>query len=84
MVAPIVVATQGAIAAVIAVLAGDPLALGAGLMLVAIVVGVVLASKPEALPEDVPPVPRRTSLVAPAVALAGDAVLRPRPVRPRA
>ncbi len=70
VVAPIV-ATQGAIAAVIAVLAGDPLALGAGLMLVVIVVGVVLASKPEALPEDVPPVPRRTSLVAPAVALAG-------------
>jgi drug/metabolite transporter (DMT)-like permease len=70
VVAPIV-ATQGAIAAVIAVLAGDPLALGAGLMLVIIVVGVVLASKPEALPEDVPPVPRRASLVAPAVALAG-------------
>jgi drug/metabolite transporter (DMT)-like permease len=70
VVAPIV-ATQGAIAAVIAVLAGDPLALGAGVMLVIIVVGVVLASKPEALPEDVPPVPRRTSLVAPAVALAG-------------
>ena len=70
VVAPIV-ATQGAIAAVIAVLAGDPLALGAGVMLVVIVVGVVLASKPEAMPEDTPPVPRRTSLVAPAVALAG-------------
>ncbi len=70
VVAPIV-ATQGAIAAVIAVLAGDPLALGAGAMLVVIVVGVVLASKPEAMPEDTPPVPRRTSLVAPAVALAG-------------
>jgi drug/metabolite transporter (DMT)-like permease len=70
VVAPIV-ATQGAIAAVIAVVAGDELALAAGLMLVVIVVGVVLAAKPEAAPEDAAPVPRRTSLVAPAVALAG-------------
>ena len=47
LVAPLV-STEGAVAAVIAVIAGEPLAPGVGLTLVAIVAGVWLASVPEA------------------------------------
>jgi drug/metabolite transporter (DMT)-like permease len=52
-----ITSTEGAIAAVIAVVAGEALAPGAGLVLAAIVVGVVLASRepdPESGPTDAP------------------------------
>ena len=54
LVAP-VVSTEGAVAAVIALIAGEPLAPGVGATLVAIVAGVCLASVPDApRPEDRP------------------------------
>jgi drug/metabolite transporter (DMT)-like permease len=66
IVAPII-STEGALVAVIAVLAGEEVAAGAGIMLVVIVVGVVLAAlapDPESTPTD------RVSLRVPALALA--------------
>jgi drug/metabolite transporter (DMT)-like permease len=49
LVAPLV-STEGAVAAIIAVLAGEPLAPGVGLTLAAIVTGIWLASAPDRLP----------------------------------
>lgn len=50
LVAPIV-ATEGAVAALVSVVLGDPIGLIAGIMLVAIAVGVVLSSMDRARPE---------------------------------
>jgi drug/metabolite transporter (DMT)-like permease len=71
LVAPLV-STEGAVAAVIAVIAGESLAPGVGLTLAAIVVGVWLASMPEAgsREEGTPPHPTLAVVLAMAAALA--------------
>ena len=69
VVAPIV-ATQGAIAAVLAVAVGDPLGVASGVALFVIVVGVVIAAGGEPAEEGVERRERK-SLVAPLIALAG-------------
>jgi drug/metabolite transporter (DMT)-like permease len=87
MVAPLV-STEGAVAAIIAVVAGEPLAPGVGLTLAAIVTGIWLASAPDRLPAADPsptpgrlpgtagaPHPRRAVLLAMAAALAFGASL---------
>lgn len=53
LVAPLV-STEGAVAAVIALIGGEPLAPGAAITLVAIVGGVLLASRPDAPPASSP------------------------------
>jgi len=72
VVAPIV-ATQGAIAAVLAVATGEPLGVGAGMALAVIVLGVVIVAGGEPAEEHAERGRERRSLVAPLVALAGAA-----------
>ena len=60
LVAPLV-STEGAVAAVIALIAGEPLAPGVALTLLAIVAGVCLASTPDASRSDAATVPAGAS-----------------------
>jgi drug/metabolite transporter (DMT)-like permease len=69
VVAPIV-STEGAIAALIAVLAGEELAGGVGAMLVVIAVGIVLAATTGRAESAVPPEPARVPLLALAASLS--------------
>jgi drug/metabolite transporter (DMT)-like permease len=71
VVAPIV-ATQGAIAAVLAVAVGEPLGAASGVALIVIVIGVVIAAGGEPAEEGVERRERK-SLAAPLIALAGAA-----------
>ena len=75
LVAPLV-STEGAVAAIIAVVAGESLAPGVGLTLAAIVTGIWLASAPDRLPGTTgAPHPTRAVVLAMAAALAFGASL---------
>jgi drug/metabolite transporter (DMT)-like permease len=82
LVAPLV-STEGAVAAVIAVIAGEPLAPGVALTLVAIVAGVWLASAPEVARADaLAPEVARGDALAPEVARAQAGAGAPRAPHP--
>jgi len=74
LVAPLV-STEGAVAAVIALIAGEPLAPGVALTLLAIVAGVCLASTPDASRSDAATVPAGAARPSAGVALAMAAAL---------